>query len=77
VEETVNKVWENRLRRVADRRGYLLMKSRSRDPRAVDFGCYALVDMRTGEKVNPTIANRWVCSWSLVDVENWLSRSGY
>ena len=38
------KVRENRLRRVAVRRGLRLVKSRRRDPQALDFGCYALVD---------------------------------
>jgi hypothetical protein len=37
------KVRENRLRRVAQRQGLLLVKSRRRDPRAHDFGLYALV----------------------------------
>jgi hypothetical protein len=41
------KALENRLRRMADRRGLKLMKSRRRDPRAVDFGGYALVDQAT------------------------------
>jgi hypothetical protein len=32
------KVYENRLRRVADRQGYRLEKSRRRDERAITFG---------------------------------------
>jgi len=36
-------VRENRLRRVAKRRGLRLVKSRRRDPRAVDYGGYMLV----------------------------------
>jgi hypothetical protein len=35
---THEKVRENRLRRVADRQGYRLTKSRRRDPRAIDYG---------------------------------------
>ena len=67
-----SKARETRLRNTADRRGYRLKKSRSRDPEAIDFGRYALVDARTGGTVNPAIANRWVCSWTLDDVEAWL-----
>lgn len=36
------KVRERRLRRMADRQGYTLTKSRRRDPRATDFGKYKL-----------------------------------
>jgi hypothetical protein len=42
------KVRENLLRRMADRQGLKLMKSRRRDPNACDFGTYQLVDARTG-----------------------------
>lgn len=38
------KVRENRMRRVAARRGYELRKSRLRDPLAVGFGTFTLVD---------------------------------
>ena len=43
------KVYENRLRRVADRQGYRLEKSRRRDERAITFGLYRLVDLSTGD----------------------------
>jgi hypothetical protein len=36
------KVLENRIRRVAKRQGYQLIKSRTRDPRAVDYMGYRL-----------------------------------
>lgn len=42
------KVYENQCRRAADRQGFRLVKSRSRDPRAVDYGGYMLVDAATG-----------------------------
>ena len=42
---TAEKVRENRLRRVAERQGLRLEKSRRRDPRAVDFGTFRLVDI--------------------------------
>jgi hypothetical protein len=38
------KVRENRLRRMAERQGLALRKSRRRDPRALEFGTYMLVD---------------------------------
>ena len=63
---------ENRLRRVADRRGLQLVKSRSRDVNAVDYGLYALIDIQTGGAVNPAIADRWVCSWTLGEVQDYL-----
>ena len=42
-----DKVRENRLRRVAQRQGLALAKSRRRDPRATDYGTYMLVDPST------------------------------
>ena len=41
---TPEKVRENRLRRMAARQGLQLLKSRRRDPRALDYGTYWLVD---------------------------------
>jgi hypothetical protein len=41
---TQEKVRENRLRRMATRQGLQLVKSRRRDPRALDYGTYWLVD---------------------------------
>ncbi len=38
------KVRENRIRRIAERRGFTVNKSRRRDPGAIDFGGYMLVD---------------------------------
>lgn len=38
------KVRENRLRRMAQRQGLRLEKSRRRDEHALDYGCYALID---------------------------------
>lgn len=42
------KTLEDRLRRVARRRGLRLDKSRRRDPLALDYGTYQLVDIETG-----------------------------
>jgi hypothetical protein len=44
--EQDRKVLENRLRRAAKRQGLRLEKSRFRDPRAVGYGTYQLVDER-------------------------------
>jgi hypothetical protein len=44
------KVTENKLRRCAHRRGLSLIKSRSRDPSAPDFGKYMIHDIR-GRKI--------------------------
>jgi hypothetical protein len=41
---TDEKVRENRLRRMAERQGLRLVKSRRRDPRAIDYGTYMLVN---------------------------------
>jgi hypothetical protein len=45
------KVRENRLRRIADRRGYRLEKSARRDPKALDFSRYRLIDVRAKRAV--------------------------
>ncbi|MEO5840898.1 MAG: hypothetical protein ABIQ73_13320 [Acidimicrobiales bacterium] len=42
---TVSKVDENRVRRAAERQGYILVKSRHRDPMAADFGRYRLYEL--------------------------------
>ena len=42
--EDRDKVRENRLRRMAERQGVRLVKSRRRDSRAVGFGMYQLDD---------------------------------
>ena len=52
------KVRENRLRRVADRRGRRLVKSGRRDPNALDYGLFALIDYETGGAVNPSLIGR-------------------
>lgn len=42
--DTQRKVFENRLRRAAHRQGRRLRKSRARDPQAVGYGTYTLID---------------------------------
>src|SRR5688500_14105304 len=48
---TAEKVLENRLRRMAERQGLTLVKSRSRDRKALNYGRYWLADARTGATV--------------------------
>jgi len=43
----IGKVNENRVRRVAERRGYILRKSRRRDPLALNFGAFWLIEAST------------------------------
>ncbi len=43
-EDRASKARESRLRRQARRQGLRLVKSRSRDPRAFDYGRYRLID---------------------------------
>jgi hypothetical protein len=64
-----DKVLENRLRRVAIRRGYRLEKSRRRDPGAVDFGGYMLLDGKTNGVVLGGSQDAHPYSASLADVE--------
>jgi len=65
-----DKVRENRLRRMADRQGLMLRKSRRRDPRAVDYGNYWLID----PEINGLVAGgQW--GIDLDEVEAWLTGS--
>jgi hypothetical protein len=45
---------EDRLRRAAERHGLKLEKTRRRDPRAVDYGRFRLIDRASGEPVFPS-----------------------
>ena len=47
----MNKVRENRLRRMAKRQGLMLRKSRRRDPRATSYGLWALEPHSKGRSV--------------------------
>jgi hypothetical protein len=62
VATTSEKVRENLLRRVADRQGLALRKSRTRDPRAIDYDRWMIVslipgrpDVGTGPTGKPTM----------------------
>jgi hypothetical protein len=67
------KARENRLRRMADRQGMKLVKSRSRDPRAIDYDCWALADLASGGIVFGVGAiGRF--NASLAEIETYLTR---
>jgi hypothetical protein len=63
-----DKVRENRLRRMAKRRGYILRKSKRRDPEALDFGRYWLIDPSCGGSV---YSDEW--GVELDAIEAWLN----
>lgn len=46
--DPAEKVRINRVRRMAARQGLTLQRSRRRDPRAIDYGTYWLIETRTG-----------------------------
>jgi hypothetical protein len=71
VMNTTEKVREDRLREAAKRQGFAIVKSRRRDLRARDYGCYAIE--------NP-YNNTWEAgvtgsgySMNLDEVEQWLT----
>lgn len=67
------KVRENRLRRVAHRQGFRLLKSRARDPRDITFDGYQLVDLEIGGVVfGYGNASRGYAA-SLDEIEEWLN----
>jgi hypothetical protein len=68
-----DKVRESRMRRMADRRGLRLIKSARRDPRALDYGLYGLASVEHGGCVNPALINQFSCSWTLDQVEDYLT----
>ena len=69
-------VIEHRLRLTLKRRGYRLIKSRRRDPLALDFGGYMIVDSQTGFPVeggggNTSFRNGY--ELSLDNVQEWVA----
>ena len=65
-----DKVRENRIRRMAERQGYALQRSRRRDPRARDYGLYLILDPQTGEPV--VAGSGFGGGMSLDEAERWL-----
>jgi hypothetical protein len=68
-----DKVRENRLRQAVARQGGHLVKSRRRDPRALDFGRYAITDAATGQVVAGGDGFNGF-GLTLDDVEDWVNR---
>jgi hypothetical protein len=67
------KVRENRLRQAVARQGCQLMKSRRRDPRALDFGRYAITNQVTGAVVAGGDGFNGY-GLTLDDVDQWVNR---
>jgi hypothetical protein len=67
---TAEKVRENRLRRMAERQGYQLTRTRRRDPRAIDYGSYTLV------KTDINAAQHHATNVTLDQIEAFLTRNG-
>ena len=65
------KIEEARLRRMAKRRGLTLSKSRRRDPAALDYGMYALIDNERGNPIHSDNINS-IYALTLDDVREWL-----
>ena len=64
---------ETHLRRKAASFDLRLIKCRSRDPDAVDYGLCAPIAPRTRGAVNRALIGQYVCSWTLEDVERYPS----
>lgn len=71
---TDGKIHENRLRRMADRQGLALVKSRRRDPRALGYGGYMLVDTSTNVAVAGELDSHRALT--LDEVEEYLTGGG-
>ena len=69
-EKVREKVRENRLRRMARRQGLSLLKSRRRDPLAIDYGGYMLVDSTSNSVVMG--GDPFPHSATVDEVEAWL-----
>ena len=67
--DTSEKVREDRVRRRATRQGFTLCKSRRRDPHALGYGGYWLIDDEANTLI---VGEHW--GMSLDDVEGWLNR---
>lgn len=67
----VEKVRENRMRRMALRRGLRVVKCRRVDRKALGFGCYRIVDAASRRIVAGGGKKHF--HWSLDDVEKWLA----
>lgn len=67
------KVQENKARRVARRRGFTVERCRRRDPKALGFGRYRIVEKRTYQVVAGGEPSGY--SMTLAEVEAWLENA--
>lgn len=66
---------ENRLRRMAQRQGLRLVKNRRRDPRAIDYGNYQIIDWSSkGHRLPGATPSVQFESPDLDKIEEWLNR---
>jgi hypothetical protein len=70
--DTTDKVRENRLRRMAERRGLKLVKSRRRDEHAWDYGMFMIVSVENNWVVAGTAATGRP-EFTIDDVEAYLT----
>jgi hypothetical protein len=71
--DTPTKIRENRLRRMALRRGMMLRKSGRRDPNALDYGLFSLVDINTNRLINEPLPGLHAHALTLDEVEDYLT----
>jgi hypothetical protein len=71
-----DKTRETRIRRMAKRQALDLVKSRTRDPRAVDYGCFMLTDPWTNHAAVFGLAEYGRPAASLDEVEAYLNGEG-
>lgn len=71
---STDRVRENRIRRMAERQGLRVVKSRRRDRRAFDFGGFMLLDANSGSVVSG--AHPLPFSLNLDEVEGHLTSGG-
>lgn len=68
---------ENRLRRMAARQGLRLVKSGRRDPLAIDYGLYQILDWSSkGHRVPGATPAVQFESQDIDKIEGWLRRPG-
>ena len=75
--DTTAKIRENKARRAAQRQGYRLVKSRRRDPRAIDYGTYGIVDYSESKSGVLVAGGDSGYGLTLDDVERRLSPTPY
>jgi hypothetical protein len=71
-DDQAEKVRENRLRRMAERQGLRLVKSRRRDPLALDYDRWMVVDIDTDGVVVGAEVGR--PNMTIDEVEDWLEK---